>query len=123
MAQVSLYLRSIAWGNQGSSGYAYWCPGCKSAHVVITTRGSNDPGPCWTFNGDVNKPTFGPSVKHFWPARTVNGVVTPERVFCHYFIVDGEIRFCPDCEHELKGQTIPLPELPPRSEYNYGDEP
>jgi hypothetical protein len=30
---------------------------------------------------------------------------------CHYFIVDGRIRYCGDCQHELAGQTVDLPDL------------
>ena len=32
---------------------------------------------------------------------------------CHYFVTNGQIIFCGDCTHAMKGQTAPLPELPP----------
>jgi hypothetical protein len=86
-------------------GYTHWCPGCKSIHNIWTeTR--NSLGATWSFNGDVEKPTFNPSVRIQWESG--------ERVklCCHYFIKDGRIEYCSDCTHDLKGQTIPLPELP-----------
>lgn len=35
-----------------------------------------------------------------------------EHTVCHYNITKGEIKFGPDCEHGLKGRTVPLPEWP-----------
>lgn len=56
----------------------------------------------WTWNGDVERPTFrasllvGPDVPH---------------MRCHSFITDGSIAFCADCHHEMAGQTVELPEI------------
>jgi hypothetical protein len=57
-------------------------------------------GAKWTFNGDLEKPTFTPSmnVGDDW---------------CHYHLTNGELRFSTCHGHKLGGQTIPLPELPP----------
>ena len=58
MAQVSSKLRSV-----GGGGLAYWCQGCKEAHIVwIEGHEPNDGRPRWSFNGDLEKPVFGPSV-------------------------------------------------------------
>lgn len=82
-------------------GWTLWCPGCEQRHVIPT--GALD----WTFNGDTERPTFSPSVKHTW----THGEQREPRC-CHYFIKDGAIEFCSDSTHSLAGQTVPLSELP-----------
>lgn len=74
--------------------FFHWCPACELLHPLPDS---------WTFNGDVARPTFAPSFKQ---------TLGDGRV-CHYFIVDGEIRYCGDCSHGLAGTTVTLPELPP----------
>jgi hypothetical protein len=90
-----------------TEGYAYWCPGCKSSHWI--------PVPRWTFNGSMERPTFSPSVRHYIPA----GQHGPERTFCHYFIRDGKIEYCGDCEHELAGKTVDMVPGPSNEEYGW----
>lgn len=97
MAQVSKYLR------QSSQGYIFYCPGCKEAHHYWTKP---ERGHVWAFNGNVERPTFTPSLRLF---ETDNGV---EHTICHLFVTDGQIIFCGDSNHDLKGKTVPLPELP-----------
>ncbi len=75
--------------------YVFYCPGCKCGHYV-RTKGQQ---PVWQFNGDVNKPTVNPSIL----------VQSANR--CHSFVRDGLIRFLDDCSHELKGQTVEIPEF------------
>ena len=53
----------------------------------------------WQFNGDVERPTFTPSVLERYGDSEVN----------HYFVTDGRIQFLADCTHELAGQTVDLP--------------
>lgn len=102
---------------------AYWCPGCNQAHQVSVNSGI--PGRDWTFNGDVDKPTFSPSVlvtRHEWTPP-----VTPENMHlwrqvpweqvdvtktCHCFVKDGQIQFLADCFHMLANQTVPMPDWP-----------
>ena len=97
MTQVSPKLR------QGSCYYTHWCPGCKEPHSIYTASPAKA---IWSFNGDVNTPSFSPSVRitYHWPDE-------PEAV-CHYFLTAGELKFCSDTTHELKGQTVKLPDLP-----------
>lgn len=75
------------------SGWAIHCPECCCSHIFDDR---------WEFNGDMEKPTFSPSM-------LVNGHDPEER--CHSFVTDGKIRFLDDCgtEHELRGQTVDLP--------------
>jgi hypothetical protein len=85
-------------------GYAHWCPGCGESHLIYTEKKRQVN---WGFNGDGEKPTFNPSVKISW-GKNQTGV---ERI-CHYFIRNGEIQFCDDSTHHLRGKTVPLEEMP-----------
>ena len=80
--------------------YVFFCPGCECGHWV-RTRG---PSPCWTWNGDVERPTFSPSLLS---RRTSEH---PRDFNCHAFVRDGRIEFLTDCDHLLSGQTVDLPE-------------
>lgn len=122
MGQVSSKLRS--YGTSGTSrGFAHWCPACEEAHIFVTERQPAGTGPQWTFNGDLTAPTFSPSMKITgvqtekkdgeWTGEWVkdaNG--NPVPMCCHYILTAGQVQFCSDCTHSLKGQTVPLPDLP-----------
>jgi hypothetical protein len=56
----------------------------------------------WTFDGNLEEPTFAPSVRVSWGG-------TPR--VCHYFIRAGRIEFCVDSTHALAGKTVALPRL------------
>ena len=86
MTQVSKKLR------RAEGRYMHWCSGCQMTHPLPDS---------WTFNGDLDKPTFSPSFK-----QTVGDVT------CHYFIREGRIEYCGDSWHELSGKTVELPDLP-----------
>lgn len=75
------------------------CPGCQMIHGI--SHGSG-PGPRWGWNGNVDKPTFTPSVlvRYAW--------ADGDRV-CHSFVTDGCIQFLSDCTHTLAGKTVELP--------------
>lgn len=75
------------------------CPGCGSLHAV-RVKGS-DP---WTYNGDMERPTFSPSVRCRWPSSS-------GQQCCHFFVKDGEIQFCSDSTHELAGKAVVLPTI------------
>lgn len=82
--------------------YIFNCPGCGYAHMV-TVKGEGVVGgrPLWDWNGSLDKPTFSPSI-----------LVEPQRPKnrCHSYIKGGMIQFLPDCHHDLKGQTVEIPE-------------
>jgi hypothetical protein len=77
------------------------CPGCGYHHFVTVNGTLNESGASWAWNGDLEKPTFSPSI-------LVNKSM-PERR-CHSFIRNGKIEFLTDCFHALAGQTVDLPE-------------
>lgn len=81
----------------------YWCLGCDMFHPVYLSKPPYNPNTdTWTWNGEVEKPTFHPSL---------NTKLGPGKQ-CHIFIRDGLIVYLDDCHHHLKGQTIELPDIP-----------
>lgn len=121
MSVVSKILRQA---DPDASRLFFWCPGCNTSHCVAVGDG---PGVRWGWNGDVNKPTFTPSVLTWWnvTAGTDEEVrehwrrwtldhayVVPEREHrCHSFVADGVIDFLGDCTHALRGKH-PIPDWP-----------
>jgi hypothetical protein len=106
--QVSARLR------RASNGYVHWCPACEEAHTIFDN---------WQFDGNLERPTFIPSVKITGVQTVVvDGRWTGEWVHdaagntvplcCHYSLTAGVLQFHGDCTHRLKGQKAPLPELP-----------
>ena len=93
--------------NCGSEAIAFWCPGCDSVHAVWVSSPRNN----WTFDGNVEMPTFNPSI-----LVTYNGAGAdqpgepPSR--CHSFVKGGRIEFLTDCTHALAGKTVDLPDFP-----------
>ena len=89
-----------------SVGYSFWCPGCAEAHSLRVGQSG------WSFNDNVDAPTFQPSVlvtRRVPPPREPDD--PPDRI-CHSFVTDGRVQFLGDCTHALAGQTVPLPEWP-----------
>ena len=103
----------VPWStaDKSSAGFMFYCPGCAGAHQ-IWTKTSRSGG--WTFNGDVDAPTFSPSVLVTYNGPDADGKDIgfgpgpPAR--CHSFVTDGQIRFLEDCSHSLAGQTVALPD-------------
>lgn len=89
MSQVSRFLRA------GSGGHLHWCPACLELHPLPKS---------WTFDGNLERPTFTPSFAHS------GGSVPGWR--CHYMLTKGVLHFQADCSHAMAGQSVPLPELP-----------
>ena len=77
----------------------FYCPGCKTHHAFTLKRPGFKP---WTFNNDLEKPTFSPSL-------LCNRDLPESR--CHSFVKDGKIQFLSDCHHALNNQTVELPEI------------
>ena len=75
--------------------YMFACPGCDTYHIVDGR---------WTFNGDMVKPTFRPSLK----VTSLNG---DKNHVCHSWITDGKILFLDDCTHKLAGLIVDIPEF------------
>ena len=85
-------------------GYKFMCPGCKDTHAIPTKPA--DKG--WDFDGNVESPTFSPSILVYGHKDEEGKMIYPR---CHSFVRAGKIEFLGDCEHELAGHTVELPEL------------
>lgn len=104
------------FGPQGfqGGGLAHWCPGCEQMHV-FTLDGKNASGAQWTWDGNIEAPTFSPSMHiKVGPRPTVpEGRPDAGQVdVCHYFLRAGVLEYLGDSTHALKAQRVPLPDLP-----------
>lgn len=91
-----------------TGAYLHWCPACKQRHPFFTNEmPAAWTGHRWKFDGNVEAPTFSPSMNISWGREG-------SEMFgrCHYILTSGVINFCGDCTHELKGQSVPLPNIP-----------
>lgn len=87
----------------GDGGQVFFeCPGCKVPHGINVGAGA---GPRWQWNGNVDRPTFSPSilVRYPWGSPQVEKI-------CHSYVTDGRIQFLSDCTHILAGQTVDIPD-------------
>lgn len=91
------------------TGYAHWCPACARLHT-FTLRGPFVPPPSWSFNYNVEHPTFEPSMDISHPARADMGIPAYR---CHYFLRGGFLIYDTTSTHALSGQAVELPDLPP----------
>lgn len=88
-------------------GYMFECPGCGSWHSLRTVPGGGYP--CWEFDGDMEKPTFKPSIISRWDKW-----VGPqdsghfEEQVCHFFLRKGVFEFLSDCTHSKAGEKLPM---------------
>lgn len=96
-------------------GYGHWCPGCNSGHEIDTEQ-PNSSGAMWKFDGNMEMPTFTPSINGRWGRFADPNYVADEghdhSGVCHYIITAGRIQFCADSTHALAGQTVDLPDIP-----------
>jgi hypothetical protein len=112
-------VKQMNWDEKGTKAWRFFCPGCQEHHAP--TEG-------WMFNGDVEKPTFSPSILVRGTKITEKGWAEydawraagcPKRdkpldsvpTVCHSFVRGGKIQFLSDCTHALAGQTVELPEI------------
>jgi hypothetical protein len=92
------------------------CPVGEATHVTINMpgpigmltlpvilRGSRAGTNAWTWNGDTEAPTLRPSVR---------STRMQANLCCHSWINDGYAQFLDDTTHELRGQTVPLLDVP-----------
>jgi len=78
-------------------GHRITCPACNNIHLFVDSM--------WKFNGNLDKPTFTPSM------LSNKDLSNPAMPRCHSFVTDGKIKFLGDCTHDMKGQTVDLPEI------------
>jgi hypothetical protein len=82
-------------------------------HLPVILQGSRDGTNAWTWNGSVDSPTLRPSVltegfRHPQPGSDPYLASNWKPYRCHTWINDGCAIFLDDCNHEYRGQTLPL---------------
>jgi hypothetical protein len=127
VAEVRLSSKLRKWANPetGDEGLSYWCQGCNGWHA-IRTKGAS----AWGWNGNVERPTFTPSVLLQGTRLTEKGNAEIEAwreagmpprgdapfdsvpYCCHSFVTNGQVQFLGDCTHALAGQAVELADLP-----------
>lgn len=112
MSDLGRFLRRCV-GNR----VTFLCPGCRETHVIAIGDATGQGG--WVFNGDVDAPTFTPSILVTGSQKLSDaeadiimggGRIEKRPLRCHSYITDGQIQFLDDCSHGLAGQTVALPE-------------
>lgn len=89
--------------------------------LPVIRSGTRDGTVCWTWNGDVDKPTLRPSVltngfyrmteSEYQTVRS-GGKIDRRDYRCHTWVTDGQAQFLDDCNHELRGQAVDMMEVP-----------
>jgi hypothetical protein len=123
MGQVSSKMRRT------ERGYVHWCDACGEPHTIFDN---------WTFDGNLESPTFSPSFRHGpsiaiakdekgerlgrWLVTDKDGRRaervqiepgdTPVMWCCHYVVTAGQVAYCGDSTHAMANQTVPMPDLP-----------
>lgn len=59
----------------------------------------------WTFNGDMENPTFRPSmlINYDMCENPEIGLVRE-----HFFVTNGKIQYLADCHHNMAGKTVDM---------------
>lgn len=79
-----------------------FCPACKCGHSINKT---------WQYDGNKDLPTISPSILVWSENRNYR---------CHSYVKKGKIEFLNDCSHDMKGQTVDLPEIESLTHYSFG---
>ena len=87
-------------------GYYFDCPGCKMGHSIIARPYDADTDARWGFNGDVESPTFAPSILARYSSPDGKMVS-----ICHLYVRDGWLHFLGDSRHELAGQSVVMEDI------------
>lgn len=80
---------SVLLASESADGkhYIFQCPACGDNHSFTVPR--------WSFNGDMERPTFLPSL--FYQSRG-----------CHLYVTNGKIHYLLDCKHSLAGKIVDM---------------
>jgi len=83
------------------------CPGCalSSTGLHMLAVNTEVKKPAWQWNENTEYPTLSPSILSKFRFEGLDFI-------CHSFLSSGVFNFLDDCTHELKGQSIIMPDLP-----------
>lgn len=100
----------------GEGQYGFYCPGCDHEHIYfVNSPHWKKDSVGWSFNGDINNPTFTPSLLNTWGKNADPKWQEPEDAAdhsppkgwsgqCHLFVTNGVINYCGDCTHPYSGK-------------------
>lgn len=91
----------------GVNALAFECPACRNMHRVPLDETVQPNGCKWTWNQDMDFPSFDPSIK----IEEFEPLTQKLKYRCHSIVTGGKIAFQSDSTHTLAGQTVPLPEI------------
>jgi hypothetical protein len=101
---AKLLVGDLAQGGRGKGKcYLFHCPGCGHGHAFFVREDGGRPS--WTFDGNMEAPTFAPSLLN---TCELGEERRPHR--CHLFLRAGVVEFLSDCTHEYAGKRYPLPD-------------
>lgn len=96
--------------------YSFHCPGCGHPHVYFTDKAHSKI--VWKFNGNLDKPSFTPSLMNKWGKNADPKWIEPNEPSttgwsgqCHLWITDGIINYAKDSTHHLAGEHIPMVDI------------
>lgn len=107
--RVRLSSKLVKYEYAGSAYYSHWCTACRHCHTYQIGGGRT-----WAFDGNVDNPTFAPSMLEFVTRKDGS-----RQTLCHYFLTAGVLKYCGDSPHALAGKDVPLEDIPP--DYGFGD--
>lgn len=92
--------------------YAFYCFGCRHEHLFYVNAANK---PTWNFNGDINNPTFTPSLLNRWGKYVADWKPPADEAWteeqinehsgqCHLNITNGLIDYYEDCTHDFRGR-------------------
>lgn len=99
---MSGYIRLSKILAKSNGNIFFDCPACEAPHGINCGDGH---GPVWSWDGNIDKPTFNPSV-----LVTYDNGINHDPHVCHSFVRNGKIEFLGDCTHALAGKTVDIPE-------------
>lgn len=109
--RISKYLLRV--DNYRENCIFHYCPACDDLHPFAVDSPFPN-GHQWTFNNNLEKPTFSPSMNCSIGPYPEGTKRAGEIDRCHYHLKEGKIQYLGDCTHDYKGKTINLPEIPER---------
>ena len=104
---MKIALREFEWDGIPCAAYFVYCPACENAHRFMVK--SPDKVAVWQFNGNLEAPTFQPSLlveRRNWENETW------VRHICHSYLTDSIWNFLADSTHNLAGIKTPMVDFP-----------
>lgn len=102
MTMVGTKMRSFG-SPSGPRGLSHWCPACDEMHTFAVERPFSN-GAQWTWDGNVEAPTFAPSMNIVTnPRGDPHHQPQAASSVCHYFLKAGVIQYLGDCTHAMGG--------------------